>query len=56
MKENNFCNLLGWQSKQLTPVAWSSLKAETIALLDAVEAALYMKVYTENQSLLDALK
>ena len=67
MGENNFCNLLSWQSKQLKHVAQCSLTAETIALLDGVETALYMKelykelyktglpvkVYTDNQPLLD---
>ena len=43
MGKNNFCNLLSWQSKQLKGVAQSSLTAETIALLDGVEAALNLK-------------
>ena len=43
MGENNFCNLLSWESKLLKRVARSSLTAETIALLDRVEAAFYMK-------------
>ena len=43
MVENNFCNQLSWQSKQLKRVARSSLIAETIALLDGLEAALYTK-------------
>ena len=43
MEEDNFCNLLSWESKQLKRVTRSSLTAETIALLDGVEAALYMK-------------
>ena len=67
MGENYFCNLLSWQSKQLKHVAQCSLTAETIALLDGVETALYIKelfkeiyktglsvkVYTDNQPLLD---
>ena len=67
MGENYFCNLLSWQSKQLKRVAQCSLTAETIALLDGVETALYIKelskeiyktglsvkVYTDNQPLLD---
>ena len=70
MGKNNCCNLLSRQSKQLKLVVLSSLTAETIVLLDGVEAALYRKklfkelyktdlpveVYTDNQSLLDALK
>ena len=64
------CNLISWQSKQLRRIAQSSLTAETIALLDGVETALYLKelykelyaekvtieVFIDNQSLLDALK
>ena len=43
MGENNFCNLLNWQSKQLKRVAQNLLTAETIASLDGVESAFYMK-------------
>ena len=43
MGKNNFCNLFSWQSKQLKRAARSSLTAETIALLDGVEAALNLK-------------
>ena len=70
MGENNFYNLLSWQLKQLKSVAGSSLTADAIALLDGVETSLYIKelfkelckidlsveVYTENQSLVHALK
>ena len=67
MGENKFCNLFSWQSNF---VARNSLTAETIALLDGVELALYMnelfkelyktglpvEVYSDNQSLWDAQK
>ena len=43
MGKNDCCNLLRWQLKQLKRVAQSSSTAETIALLDVVEVALYMK-------------
>ena len=43
MGENNFCNLLNWQLKQLKHVAQSLLTAETILLLNGLESALYMK-------------
>ena len=70
MGENKFCNLLSWQSDQLKRVARNSLTAETIALLDGVELALYMnelfkelyktglpvEVYSDNQSFWDAQK
>ena len=70
MGAKNCCNLISWQSKQLRRIAQSSLTAETIALLDGVETALYIKelykelyaekvtieVFIDNQSLLDALK
>ena len=43
MGENNFCNLVNWQLKQLKHVAQSLLTAETILLLNGLESALYMK-------------
>ena len=68
--ENGLCNLLSWQSKKLKRVARSSLTAETLAMLDGVEASLYIRdlfkelyghylpieVFTDNKSLIDALK
>ena len=70
MGENKFCNLFSWQSNQLKRVARNSLTAETLALLDGVELALYMnelfkefyktglpvEVHSDNQSLWDAQK
>ena len=43
MGENNFCDLLSWHSKQLKRAAQGLLTAETIALLNGVESAFYMK-------------
>ena len=40
--ENNKCNLLGWQSKKLKRVVRSTLAAETLALLDAIDHAIYI--------------
>lgn len=40
--ENGDCNLLSWQSKRLKRVARSSLAAESLAMSDCVDAAVYI--------------
>ena len=70
--KNGSRKLLSWQSKKLKRgrVARSSLTAETLAMLDGVEAVLYVRelykelyghyspidVYTDNKLLIEALK
>ena len=68
---NGCCNLLSWQSKRLKRIARSSLAAETIAMLDGLDATLYIsellketykndkiliEVYTDNKSHHEALQ
>ena len=36
------CNLLNWQSKPLKQIARSSMVVETLAMLDGIDAALYI--------------
>ena len=40
--ENGSCNLLSWQSKRLKRIARSSLAAESLAMSDGVDAAIYI--------------
>ena len=64
------CNLLSWQSKRLKRIPRNSLAAETIAVLEGVDTAIYLTeifqelthhrlpvtVFTDNKSLYDAVK
>ena len=40
---DNHCNLLSWQSKRLKRIPRSSLAAETVAALDGIDAAIYIR-------------
>ena len=42
LDESDNCNLITWQSKQLKRIPRSSLAAETIALLDDIDAGVYI--------------
>ena len=42
LDESDICNLITWQSKWLKPIPRSSLEAETIALLDGIDAGVYI--------------
>ena len=64
------CNLLSWQAKRLKRISRSSLAAETIAALEGIDAAIYIReifyeltcyqmpinLFTDNKSLYDAIK
>ena len=64
------CNLLSWQSKRLKGIPRSSLVAETIAVLEDIDVAIFIReifqelthhrlpltVFTDNKSLYDAVK
>ena len=64
------CNVLSWQAKRLKRIPRSSLAAETIAALEGVDAAIYIRdifyeltcyqmpinLFTDNKSLYDAIK
>ena len=42
LDESDICNLITWQSKWLKRIPRSSLAAETIALLDGIDAGVYI--------------
>ena len=42
LDESNNCNFITWQSKRLKRIPRSSLAAETIALLDGIDAVVYI--------------
>ena len=70
LDESDNCNLITWQSKRLKRFPRSSLTAETIALLDDIDAGVYITqlffeilknqvpitILTNNKSLYDAIQ
>ena len=46
--QHNNCNLFSWQSKRLKRIVGSTLSAETLAMSEGIEAALYVSaVYSD---------
>ena len=70
LDESDNCNLVTWQSKRLKRILRSSLAAETIAMLDDIDAGVYIAqlffeilkvrfpvtILTDNKSLYDAIQ
>ena len=70
LDESGSCNLITWQSKRLKRIPRSSVAAKTIALLDGIDAGVYIAqllfemlkvqypiaVLTDNKSLYDAIQ